>query len=188
MTKMRIRTTVLSAVFTALIAASAFFTIPVGPIPIVLTTMFILLSGMLGGAKIGFSAVATYLILGIIGLPVFAGGTGGIAKLIGPTGGFLVGYLLAAPLAGLIYNPGPDSSRTRKIILAVLAALVGGITLYIPGIPWLKQSLSMDWPAALQAGLIPFIPGDLIKCAAAAVLAVGLKDRFRDFLTEAEEE
>ena len=187
MSKNRIRTTVLSAVFTALIAASAFFTIPVGPIPIVLTTMFILLSGMLGGPRAGFTAVATYLVLGVIGLPVFAGGTGGIAKLIGPTGGFLVGYLLAAPLAGVIFNPSEDSSRTKKIVLAVLAALAGGIVLYIPGIPWMKQSFSMDWPTAFKAGLIPFIPGDLIKCAAAAVLAVGLKERFQDYMKASEE-
>lgn len=187
MTKSTIRKTVLSAVFTALIAASSFFTIPVGPVPVVLTTMFVVLSGMLGGVGIGLSAVGTYLLLGIIGLPVFAGGTAGIAKVLGPTGGFLAGYLLAAGAAGLLFRLGRGSSGAFRIGAAALTALAAGALIYLPGIPWLKHSLSMDWPAALQAGLIPFIPGYLIKSAAAAALAVALEDRFRDFLEQKED-
>jgi len=186
MSKDKIRRTVLSAVFTALIAASSFFTIPVGPVPIVLTTLFIVLSGMLGGPWIGLSSVATYIILGIIGLPVFAGGTAGIAKLMGPTGGFLIGYLIAAPAAGFIFSPKENSSRGFRIYLAVQAALIAGALIYLPGLPWLKYSLSMDWPSALQAGLMPFIPGFFIKSAAAAVLGFSLKGRFLDFLKSEE--
>jgi len=182
-----IRRTVLTAVFTALIAASSFFTIPVGPVPIVLTTMFVVLSGMLGGVWIGLYSVLTYLLLGIAGLPVFAGGTAGLAKLLGPTGGFLIGYLLAALIGGLMFNPRKESSRAEIIIISIAAAFVAGISLYIPGLPWLKYSLSMDWPTALKAGLIPFIPGFLIKTAGAAALAVSLKERFRSFLTAEEE-
>ena len=187
MKKTKIRRTVLSAVFTALIAASAFFTIPVGPVPIVLTTMFIVLSGMLGGAGIGFSALATYLILGAVGLPVFAGGTAGLAKFAGPTGGFLFGYLLAAPAAGFLYRVKEDDTVVLKIIKAAAAALIAGAIIYLPGLPWLKFSLSFDWPKTLQAGLIPFIPGYFIKSAAAAALAFCLKDRFVSFLKEEEE-
>lgn len=186
MSKDKIRRTVLSAVFTALIAASSFFTIPVGPVPIVLTTLFIVLSGMLGGPWIGLSAVGTYLFLGIIGLPVFAGGTAGIAKLAGPTGGFLIGYLLAAPVAGLLFNPKEDSSRFFRIFQAVQAALVAGALIYFPGLPWLKFNLSLEWSAALQVGLIPFIPGFFIKSAAAVVLGFTLKERFQDFLKSEE--
>jgi len=182
-----IRKTVLTAVFTALIAASSFFTIPVGPVPVVLTTMFVVLSGMLGGVWVGFYSVLTYILLGAAGLPVFAGGTAGLAKIIGPTGGFLIGYLPAAAVGGLIFNPPEKSGRTFIIILSITAAAAAGLTLYIPGLPWLKHSLSMDWPTALKAGLIPFIPGYLIKTAAAAALAVSLKERFRSFLTAGEE-
>lgn len=187
MSKDKIRRTVLTAVFTALIAASSFFTIPVGPVPIVLTTMFVVLSGMLGGPWIGLSSVATYLILGIIGLPVFAGGTAGIAKVMGPTGGFLAGYLLAALAGGLMFNPNEESSRGGRILLSALSALVAGALIYLPGLPWLKYSLSMEWSAALQAGLIPFIPGFIIKSAAAAALGFSLKDRFQEFLKSEEE-
>lgn len=187
MSKDRIRKTVLTAVFTALIAASSFFTIPVGPVPIVLTTMFVVLSGMLGGPWIGLSSVITYLLLGIIGLPVFAGGTAGLAKIMGPTGGFLIGYILAALAGGFLFNPKEDSSRGITVLLASLAALAAGALIYVPGLPWLKYSLSMDWPSALKAGLIPFIPGFFIKSAAAAALAFSLKNRFRDFLSSEEE-
>jgi biotin transport system substrate-specific component len=183
----KIRRTVLSAVFTALIAASAFFTIPVGPVPIVLTTMFIVLSGMLGGARIGISAVAVYLILGAAGLPVFAGGTAGLAKFAGPTGGFLFGYLLGGLGGGLFYRPKEDDSLPLRVVKAAAAALLAGALIYLPGLPWLKYNLSLDWSKTLQAGLIPFIPGYLIKSAAAAALAFSLKDRFASFLAEEEE-
>jgi len=187
MSKSQIRKTVLTAVFTALIAASSLFTIPVGPVPVVLTTMFVVLSGMLGGPWIGLSSVLTYLLLGIVGLPVFAGGTAGLAKVIGPTGGFLIGYLLAALMGGLIFNPRKKGMKTQMIIFSIAAAFVAGVSIYIPGLPWLKHSLSLDWPTALKAGLIPFIPGFFIKTAGAAALAVGLKERFRSFLTTEEE-
>ncbi len=186
MNRIKTRKTVLSAVFTALIAASAFFTIPVGPVPIVLTTMFIVLSGMLGGVGIGFSAVSTYLILGAVGLPVFAGGTAGLAKFAGPTGGFLFGYLMAAPAAGLLYRPKQSDSLPAGIIKAAAAALIAGALVYLPGLPWLKYSLSFDWARTLQAGLIPFIPGYFIKSAAAAALAFSLKERFTAFLSSEE--
>lgn len=184
MSKSNIRHTIISAVFTALIAASAFFTIPVGPVPIVLTTTFIVLSGMLCGPWISATSVLTYLTLGAIGLPVFAGGTAGLAKFFGPTGGYLVGYLLAAFVAGFLFNPSKNRSKQSKAILAVFAALIAGAVMYVPGLLWLKSSLSMDWSATLQAGLIPFIPGYFIKSAAAAALAYSLKDRFAEFLNK----
>lgn len=182
MNKMKIRRTVLTAVFTALIAAGAYAAVPIGPVPIVLTTMFVLLSGLLGGFRIGLYSTAAYLLLGVLGLPVFAGGAGGFAVLTGPTGGYLIGYLLAAAAAGLIYRPAEGSSLTVRILLTSAAALIGSILIYIPGVPWLKISLGMDWHRAMQAGMIPFIPGDLLKIFAAAVLAVILKERFHDFL------
>ncbi len=184
MNKIQLRRMVLTAVFTALITAGAYVVIPIGPVPIALTTFFVLLSGLLGGFRIGASSVAVYLLLGILGLPVFAGGAGGFAVLTGPTGGYLIGYLLAAAFSGLIYKINHKTPLIFKIILAGAAALIGAVMVYIPGLPWLKYSLGMDWPKALQAGLIPFIPGDLIKAAAAAALGVIMKDRFFNFLRE----
>ncbi|OQY32242.1 MAG: BioY family transporter [Spirochaetaceae bacterium 4572_59] len=184
MNKIQIRRTVLTAVFTALIAAGAYAAVPIGPVPIVLTTMFVLLSGLLGGFRIGLYSSAAYLLLGVLGLPVFAGGAGGFAVLLGPTGGYLFGYLPAASAAGLIYRPAEGSALPLRILQAATAVLVGSILIYLPGVPWLKISLGMEWSRAIQAGMIPFIPGDLLKAVAAATLAVSLKDRFQDFLKD----
>ena len=184
MNKLQIRRTVLTAVFTALIAAGAYAAVPVGPVPIVLTTLFVVLSGLLGGFRIGVSSVSVYLILGILGLPVFAGGAGGFAVIAGPRGGYLIGYLLAAASAGLIFRPGKKLSKTTVILLAFLAALTAGVVIYVPGLFWLKLSLGMEWAKALKVGMLPFIPGDLIKTAAAIALALPLKERFISFLED----
>ena len=182
MTKTQIRRTVLTAVFTALMAAGSYAAIPAGPVPIVLTTLFILLSGLLGGVRIGLYSTVSYLLLGALGLPVFAGGAAGFALFAGPTGGYMIGYMLAAAATGLLFRPKEETGRTAMVVLAGLAALAGTVLVYIPGLPWLKQSLGVEWNRALQFGLIPFIPGDLLKTIAAAGLAVALKGRFNDFL------
>ncbi len=184
MNKIQIRRTVLTAVFTALFAAGAYVVVPVGPVPIVLTTLFVVLSGLLGGFRIGVSSVFTYLILGILGLPVFAGGAGGFAVITGPTGGYLFGYLLAAASAGIIFRPRGTPTGILIILLASLAALIAGVVIYVPGIFWLKLSLGLEWNKALQVGMLPFIPGDLLKTAAVIALAVPLKERFTSFLKD----
>jgi biotin transport system substrate-specific component len=184
MNKTQIRRTVLTSVFTALISSGAFVAVPIGPVPIVLTTLFVTLSGLLGGFRIGVTSVIAYLILGILGLPVFAGGAGGFAVLTGPTGGYLIGYLLAASFAGLIFRPGNSNSRPVIFLLAAAAALTAAVSIYIPGLLWLKLSLGLEWEKALNLGIIPFIPGDLIKAAAAVALTIPLKDRFVSFLKD----
>ena len=182
MNKIQIRRTVLTAVFTALIAAGAFIAVPVGPVPIVLTTLFVVLSGLLGGFRIGVTSVFIYLILGILGLPVFAGGAGGFAVITGPTGGYLFGYLLSAALAGLIFRMGNWSSKKIIVLLVSAAALAGAAIIYIPGLLWLKLTLGMEWGKALKVGLLPFIPGDILKTIAAIALSLPLKERFVSFL------
>jgi len=184
MNKTQIRRTVLTSVFTALISAGAFAVVPIGPVPIVLTTLFVTLSGLLGGFRIAVTSVMVYLILGILGLPVFAGGAGGFAVLTGPTGGYLIGYLPAAAFAGLIFRPGKSKTRPVIILLAAGAALTAAVSIYIPGLLWLKLSLGLEWEKAFNIGIIPFIPGDLIKAAAAVALAIPLKDRFVSFLKD----
>ncbi|MDA3940066.1 MAG: biotin transporter BioY [Spirochaetia bacterium] len=184
MNKIQIRRTVLTAVFTALISAGAFAILPIGPVPIVLTTLFVVLSGLLGGFRIGIYSVVVYLILGILGLPVFAGGAGGFAVIAGPTGGYLMGYLLAAAFAGLIFRSWNEKSRTANIILASLAALLAAASIYLPGLFWLKISLGLDWGKALSIGLLPFIPGDLLKTVVVVILTISLKERFSSFLQD----
>jgi len=170
MEKNEIRSIVLTALFTALMIAGSYIVVPVGPVPVVLATLFILLSGMLLGPKGGASAVAVYLLLGAVGLPVFSGGKGGFAVLTGPTGGYLAGYLLAALAAGFIAAPGRSKGRALTVRL-ILAALAATFLIYLPGVFWLKFKLALPWPKTLAAGLTPFLPGDAVKGIAAVVLA-----------------
>ncbi len=88
----QLRMTVFASLFAALMAAGAYLSIPIGPVPIVLQNMFVLLAGLLLGNRWGLASVAVYLLAGVCGLPVFAGGLGGIGRIVGPTGGYLIGY------------------------------------------------------------------------------------------------
>jgi len=170
MEKNDMRNIVLTALFTALIIAGSYMALPVGPVPIVLATLFILLAGMLLGPGQGAAAVGVYLLLGAVGLPVFSGGKGGFAVLTGPTGGYLAGYLLAAWAAGIIVRPN-KGSEGKLLLRLILAALAATVLIYLPGVFWLKYKLAMEWPKALGAGLTPFLPGDALKGIAAVILA-----------------
>ena len=170
----------LTALFAALTAAGAFLAIPIGPVPIVLQNMFAVLSGLILGPLMGSAAVGLYLLAGIINLPVFAGGTGGIARFAGPTGGFLVGYLLAAFAAGLIAGkPGMKISLSR-LIIAVTAGL---LVLYVPGLLWLKTKLNLGWLATFMAGFVPFIAGDIAKGIAAVLITPRLRKIAAEYIS-----
>lgn len=162
----KLRWMVLASLMAALTAVGAYIHIPIGPVPIVLSTLFVILSGLLLGSRWGLSSMGLYLLVGAIGLPVFAGGKGGFAHFFGPTGGYLWGYLLASWLTGLI------SERSRGLlILDILAVLVGSLTLYGLGVPWLKMVTQMSWSKALMVGVVPFLIGDAIKACVVVVLA-----------------
>jgi biotin transport system substrate-specific component len=165
--------TIYMSLFTALMVVGTVVRIPpLGPIPIVLTNLFVLLSGLFLGPMKGLSSVAVYLFLGAVGLPVFTGG-GGIALFAGPTGGFLVGYLFGAFVTGFV-----EESLPRGFISDFLALAAGAITIYIPGVFWLKSSLDIDFSAALTSGFLPFIIPDGIKIVAGCLIAAVLRKRF----------
>jgi len=170
-----------TALFAALTAAGALIAIPVGPVPIVLQNLFAILSGLVLGPLMGSAAVGLYLLAGILNFPVFAGGGGGIARFAGPTGGYLIGYLIAAFCAGLIAGrPRPCVKTSRlRIVLAVVA---GFLVVYVPGVAWLKISRGLSWPRALMAGFVPFIIGDTIKGIAAVLIAPRLRAIAADHL------
>ncbi|MCG8618351.1 MAG: biotin transporter BioY, partial [Desulfobacterales bacterium] len=136
----QIRPTVYTALFVALIACGAFIAIPIGPVPIVLQNMFVLLAGLMLGPVWGLACVGVYLIIGLAGLPVFAGGTAGVGKLFGPTGGYLLSYLPAVGVTAVV------SSTFRKTLPGDLfALLLGSLIVYGVGVPWLKVVTGMDW-------------------------------------------
>ena len=158
--------------FAALIAAGTFIAIPVGPVPIVMQNLFVLLAGLTLGPLLGCAAAALYLMTGIIGVPVFAGFTGGVARLAGPTGGFLLGYLLAPLAAGLI--AGKPGNNIGRVVL-IFAVCLGLLVVYVPGIAWLKIRTGYEWEKALAIGFLPFIPGDILKGIAAVLIAPRLR-------------
>jgi biotin transport system substrate-specific component len=166
---------VLCALFAALISAGAFITVPIGPVPFVLQNFFTLLSGLVLGPFLGAMAVALFIIAGTIGVPVFSnnGSPMGIARLIGPTGGFYLGYLLGAIVAGLVIGF-PRQGEKIKVWRLALAVVLGGFTVYIPGLFRLKFFLG-TWPKTFAAGFFPFLIGDAIKGVVAALIAPRLR-------------
>ena len=156
----------------ALIALSALISIrlPFGPVPVTAQTMTVLLLGAMMGKTRALASVLLYLGQGIAGLPVFAGGMFGMAYLLGPTGGYLIGFLPAVFITGYFAERGWG----RKVGTAFLAMLAGNIAIYACGLPWLAYFVGTDKVLAL--GLAPFIPGDLVKLIfATAILPTGWK-------------
>lgn len=166
----QMRMMVFASLMAALISVGAYLSIPIGPVPIVLQNLFVLLAGLLLGSRWGLIAVAVYLIAGICGLPVFAGGTGGLGRLVGPTGGYLFGFLGAAYLVGVI------TEKTRGTLVWEIVALVAGtLVVYLFGVPWLKVVTGMSLQKALLVGMVPFLIGDGLKIAAAIPIARALR-------------
>ena len=160
---------VLSCLFAALISVGAYIAVPLPgtPVPVVLQNLFIMLAALLLGPGWGLAAVLVYLSLGTLGLPVFAGGAGGFARFLGPTGGYLLGYVPAALAIGFVSRLGARRRWWRD----ALALLAGELLVYGIGLPWLKAAIHADWAKALSAGLLPFMLGDAVKAVLAVVLA-----------------
>ena len=175
-----LRRMVLASLMAALTAVGAYIHVPIGPVPIVLSTLFVVLSGLLLGSRWGPISTGLYLLVGAIGLPVFAGGKGGLAHFFGPTGGYLFGYVLASWVTGFI------SEKSRGLlILDILAVLVGSLVIYGLGVPWLKMITQMSWTKTLIVGMVPFLIGDAIKAAVAVVLARSVRPVLkRQFINE----
>lgn len=166
----QIKQTVYTSLFVALIAVGAYIAVPIGPVPIVLQNMFVLLAGLILGPVRGLACLGVYLLIGAAGLPVFAGGKAGIGVVFGPTGGYLLGYLPAVFVAGAL-------SRTlgRTLTGDIIAAIVASLIVYAAGVPWLKVAFSMSWGKAVSAGMLPFLIGDAVKIVLAALIAKKLR-------------
>lgn len=151
-----------------LIAVSAKVAVPFFPVPMTMQSFMVIGLGLLLGARRGGAAVLLYLAQGAAGFPVFAGTPEkgiGLAYMAGPTGGFLIGLLLAAVLAGWLAERGWDRTPAR----AMMTALLAGAIIYVPGLLWLGAFVGFD-ASLLVAGVYPFLPGDIMKALLIALL------------------
>lgn len=160
------------ALMAALLCILGPLSIPIGLIPIAFTNLAIYISLYVLGGKKGTLSTIIYLLVGLAGLPVFSGFSGGPAKLLGPTGGYLIGYIFMALIAGYFI----DHSYNKKS-LAILGMIIGTGILYIIGTLWLAYQANITISAALAAGVIPFIPGDLAKILISAYIGPLIRNR-----------
>ena len=170
--KIKTKDLTLTAVMAAIICIAGPLTVAVGPIPLSLATFAIYLAGAVLGPKRGTAAVALYLLIGIAGVPVFSGFSGGFQKLAGVTGGYLAGYLPCAFLAGL--GAERAEKESRKWILPAMMVL-GTAVLYILGTAWFMIQSGNSLGTSLGLCVLPFLPGDALKIAAASLLTVPVR-------------
>ncbi len=155
-----------AALMAALISVLAPLSIPLaGQVPVSLATLAVMLSGALIGSKAGTLSALIYLLLGFIGIPVFAGWTSGAGILFGMTGGYLFGYLPLAFVTGLFYE------KKESPLSLFLGMLAGTVILYVLGTLWFMKYTGMALAASLSACVIPFLPGDLLKMILVVILA-----------------
>lgn len=157
------RTIAFSAAFLGLITLGSWISIPFFPVPFTLQTLFVLLAGAVM-KRYAVIPVSLYVGLGVLGLPVFHNGMAGPGILLGPTGGYLIGFIAAALIAGLAYE-----SSSRYVRAGGLAAATAAI--YAGGVMWLTYSLGISFPVAFATGVLPFIIGDIVKASAAYLIA-----------------
>ncbi|WP_040226522.1 biotin transporter BioY [Bhargavaea cecembensis] len=168
----RLKMMILAALFAALMGVGAQIIIPVPPVPFTAQTLVLPLMAIILGKRYGTLAAVLYVLLGTIGIPVFAGMKAGLGIIFGPTGGFILSYIPAAFLIGWIFEKG--GGRTAA---AVAATVVGAMFILLAGTVWLKYMGSLPWSGAFAGGMLPFIIPDLIKAGFAAVVGVLVRNR-----------
>ncbi len=167
----------LCGLFAALTAVCSYITIPLGftPVPMTLGTLGVFLAGGLLGKKYGTISIAVYVLMGAVGIPVFAGFQAGIGVLAGPTGGFIIGYIPAAFIIGCGVDASAAAAGGRKLALCIGAMILGLAACYVLGILWFLILTGTGLWASLVACVFPFIPADGVKILAALILVRRLK-------------
>jgi biotin transport system substrate-specific component len=158
-----------TAAFTGLIAVGAWVSIPFFPVPLTFQTLFVLLAGTVM-RRYAVIPTSLYLLLGALNLPVFHNGTAGLGILLGPTGGYMLGFIPASLIVGLAYE-----QKRKSVRIAGLMA--GSASIYALGTTWLAFSAGLPLYEALIIGVIPFIPGDILKAYVAYLIADRLERR-----------
>ena len=162
-----LRGMVYASMFGALTAVGAYLSVPLYPVPITLQNLFTCLAGLLLGGYFGALSQVVYVLLGIMGLPVFAGGKAGLGVLLGPTGGYLFGFILGAFVIGKLVQ----ARKNPGLPWFLLAVIVGHIVIYAAGVAQLSLVARLSLQKAVLVGLLPFLLGDALKCLVAGVLA-----------------
>jgi biotin transport system substrate-specific component len=172
---------ILTAVFAALTCVLAPISVTIASaVPVTLATFAVMLSGLLLGGRLGALCQLIYLLIGVIGLPVCAGWTPALPRILGPTGGYLIGYIPMAFLCGAIYfRCGREAVGIRKIIALIVSMLAATVALYSFGTAWFCILNRVGVLEALTVCVLPFLIGDAVKIAAAAILVPRLEHILR---------
>ena len=156
-------------------AAGAYMIVPLPPVPITLQTLFMALAAVLLGPRLGALSQVVYVLLGLIGLPVFAGGKAGLGVLLGPTGGYLVGFVAGAYATGFLVHRMPRPGALR----IALAVALGYLVVYVPGVIQLSLVAELSLLKAVSVGALPFLVGDALKTATVAIVVPRVRDHIR---------
>lgn len=190
----KVLTTVFIALFVAIICIGGFFKIPLGPVPIVLQNALCVLTGIILGGWLAGVPSLVFVLIGAVGLPVFAGGSGGVGSLLGPTGGFFPGYIIGSALAGAIAGKPSVAEKkdgARRAVRITLAMLAGMVVLYVPGVLWFSRwAVSAGKVPAektvmaytMGACVLPYIPGDIIKMVVCVPVALSVRPVLAQYL------
>lgn len=172
--RISVKSMAFTAIMAALICIAAPFSIPMpSAVPISLATFAVYLSGALLGKAKGCAAVAVYILLGTIGLPVFSGFIGGVGAIAGLTGGYIIGYVPCAFLTGLF------AERSGRAVTIAAGMLLGTLVLYSIGTVWFTIVTGTEALTAITACVLPYLPADVLKIAAATALSVPLRKKLR---------
>ena len=166
---------VYASMFGALTAIGSFMVIPLYPLPITLQTLFTGLAGILLGSYTGALSQIIYVILGVIGLPVFAGGRAGIGTLLGPSGGYLIGFIVGAYVIGKIQ----ETRQKAGFAWTVMALVVGNLVIYTLGTLQLSLVAHLSLFKAVLVGVVPFLIGDILKLLAATWIYLKLRNNVK---------
>lgn len=172
------RNMTLVALFAALTAVGAYLEIPTQPVPFTLQVLFCMYAGILLGGKLGFLSQVVYVLMGLIGLPVFAGGASGLGHVLKPTFGYLIGFIVCAFVIGKLTEKAGKIQGISGVLKIFSFSIVGLTIVYLIGVPYLyvifKTNINPDitFNGALKLGLYPFIIQDLIKCILVAATSI----------------
>ncbi|MEM3737613.1 MAG: biotin transporter BioY [Candidatus Bathyarchaeia archaeon] len=171
----------LTSLFAALTAIGAYIFIPLpfSPVPITMQTLFVYLSGACLGSRRGALSQLTYILLGAVGLPIFSGGKAGVGVIFGPTGGYLAGFVVGAYIIGKLVEA---RDRSSGLSISIASMLVGSAFVYLLGVLQLSWWLKLEVGVATMIGVLPFLPGDIVKIILASLISLKIRRIFPSLL------